>query len=151
MNDVLFESYLKGILRLDARGTWHHNGTPFSNPQVRDLFFRSMVWRPDIQEFVIRIGKGEARFDCEDTAFFVTELDTTNLPWQIRLTDGTTEELTPETLATGNENQFYCTLKSGHRARFMRNCHQHLMQFCVSEDSIQIGADLISVKREEAL
>ena len=145
MDEVQYQAYLKGVLRLDARGTWFHNGVAFSNKKVRDLFFRSIVWREDIQEYVVRIGKGDAHFDCEDTAYFVTDIDTADAPWNLYLTDGSQELLNPHTLQQGAEHQLYCTLQSGHRARFMQNCHQHILEFCEQDDAIRIGAELVQV------
>jgi hypothetical protein len=141
MDETLYTAYLKGVLMLSERGIWHHEGTRFSNQKVSKLFHRSIQWNQDEQQYYVCIGKGRATFDCEDTAYFVSTLNDTTDPWTITLLDDTTEELKPDTLHLGPADQIYCEVKGSHRARFMRNAHQILLEHAVNDDTVHINGE----------
>lgn len=139
MNDVTYTAYLRENLKLSKSGTWYHNGIEFSNPKVIDLFNHSIVWDAEHACYVVRIGRQQAVFECEDTAYFVTELLDTVVPWQVNISNGTCELLRQDTIRIGAENQFYCLVNEHHRARFSRSAHQTLLQHAISEDTIRIN------------
>jgi hypothetical protein len=138
MDEAIYTAYLTGVLTLSEHGVWHHEGVPFSNQKLSSLFHRSIVWSPTEKSYVVRIGKGQATFTCEDTAYFVSGLNTDAKPWEITLADGAVEELDAHSLHTGEHHQIYCTVKNGHRARFMRNVHQQLLEYAVDESTILV-------------
>jgi hypothetical protein len=139
---------MEGSLRLSATGEWWHEGTPFSHPELMKLFHRSIVWDETAQRYMVKIGVGVAHFTLDDTAYFVAEILEAPDRWQVTLFDGTTELLEPETLSVGAAHQIYCRVKGGHRARFSRAAHQHLMRHALSDTEIEIAGEKIKLQRE---
>ncbi len=157
----MYTALLQGSLRLSKFGEWWHEGTPFANQRLATLFHHSIIWEPERQLFVIRLGKQQAIFDVEDTAFFVVQLNTEVLPWTIELNDGRILSLNPRSLQIGDEGQFYCLVPKERaaepnrppstesevihvRARFMRSPHQLLLEHAVDEHSLMISGMLVS-------
>ncbi len=137
--EVSYTAFLEGSLTLSRYGEWWQNGRPFQNKKLSDLFSRSVQWDPADSRYYVRIGAQRASFTVEDTAYFVTAFDTTTLPWQILLSDGTQELFDPRCLSMGDENQFYFLVKGGHRARALRPVHQQLLGFAVSDSELEIA------------
>lgn len=89
-------------------------------------------------QYTLRIGKGRAFFKCEDTAWFVTALKDKTSPWEIILSDGSTEVLNPKSLCIGKTDQIYCIVKGNHLARLKRNVVQQVLEYAEGENSILI-------------
>lgn len=143
-----YQTYMKGVLRLSATGTWYHNGTAFTHKKLQDLFFKSIAWNAELGEYVIRIGSGEARFDYDDAVFFVTSITDTSVPWQLHFSDGATEPLNPHTITTNSTHRLYCTRKSGERACFLRSSYQHLVQHITDQQTLRIGSETYPIQEE---
>ena len=155
-NQPLYTALLQGSLRLSRQGDWWHNGKPFTNQKVAELFHRSLAWDPSRSAFVIRLGQQQATFDCEDTAYFVLSLVTSCLPWQIALNDGRLLALDPHSLRYGSEGQFYCAVRAAVPdqgveasaplvlARFSRPAHQSLVEHAEDERSLRVGDEVIT-------
>lgn len=142
--EALYTAYLDGKLILSAEGEWVHEGTPFQNERLSDLFFRSIEWEAERNRYVLRIGKGIATFTCEDTAYFVLAFGP---GWTAILSDGSSEPLSAGTLAAGRSSQIYCEVKGGHRARLSRAAHQTLLEHAVSDDQVEIQGKLYTIAR----
>lgn len=140
-----YTTYMEGILRLSATGEWWHEGQPFTHPELAKLFHRSIVWDGESKRYVVRIGVGVAHFTYDDTAYFVAEIIENVGDWQVVLFDGSREPLHPETLSVGEENQLYCLVKGGHRARFSRSAHQHLLQYARSDSELEVAGIIVCV------
>ena len=147
MEEAIYTAFLKGSLKLSKTGEWWHNGKPFTNKKLSDYFHKSIFWRENEQDYVIRIGKQQATFDLEDTPFFVLTIDQSVVPWKITLSDGTTEELSPTSLSLGPEDQIYCLVKTTHRARFSRAAHQLLLAHAMSEDEIAVAGKTVKLTK----
>ncbi|MBN8550445.1 MAG: DUF1285 domain-containing protein [Deltaproteobacteria bacterium] len=145
----MYTAYLKGSLKLSKTGEWWHNGQPFENKRVSDLFTRSVVWDPALKEYFVQIGAQRASFDCEDTAFFVTSIDENTSPWTISISDGSSEQLQAQTIEAGAEDQLYCLVHGTHRARLTRAAHQSLLQHVSTDNSLNIEGRLYIIKRAE--
>ena len=143
----MYTAYLKGSLKLSKTGEWWHNGQPFQNQKVSDLFTRSLVWDESAAEYFIQIGTQRASFDCEDTAFFITSIDDTVSPWTIAISDGTTETLRGDNIEIGDEQQLYCIVHGSHRARLTRSAHQALLCHVESDSSIVIDGTVYRIKK----
>jgi uncharacterized protein len=136
---------MEGTLRLSATGEWWHEGRPFTHPELARLFHRSIVWDEESKRYVVQIGVGVAHFTYDDTAYFVAEIIETASEWQVVLFDGSREPLVPSTLSVGDENQIYCVVKGGHRARLSRSAHQHLLRYARSDSEIEIAGTVVCV------
>lgn len=105
-------------IRLDERGKWTHEGLDFENPRIIDLFSRS-VDRTEGGTWVLEVGRFTYPITVENTGFFVERIDFDTDPPTIKISDGTEEELDPETLDYQGNGELYCRIKDGEfRARF---------------------------------
>ncbi|RLB20203.1 MAG: hypothetical protein DRG71_10075, partial [Deltaproteobacteria bacterium] len=72
----------------------------------------------------------------------------------IHLSDGTKEELEPETLFVGNEDVLYCKVKGGKfPARFLRPAYYQLAEHIREEEGqfyLFLGKEKYSIKYSEA-
>ncbi|MCB0311252.1 MAG: DUF1285 domain-containing protein [Bdellovibrionales bacterium] len=137
--DPIYTAYLEGELKLDKHGKWFHNGAPFQNNNLIELFNRSITWDDSQNKYFLNIGKGRASFLVEDTAYFVLELLDEEVPCQVRLSDRSQEELILNQIEIGAENQIYCYVKNGHRARFSRSAHQALLKHASGPREIKLN------------
>lgn len=133
---------------LNKHGEWVHEGIPFTNTKVSELFHRSVSWDEERRCFVVRIGLQQATFSCEDSPYFVAQVRTESSPWSIVLAGGGEEPLFPGSISIGKEDQFYCTVRGQYRARFMRAAHQTLLEHAVDENTLQIDGTLVQPSRE---
>ncbi|MFB6262026.1 MAG: DUF1285 domain-containing protein [Bradymonadaceae bacterium] len=121
-------------IRLDARGEWTHEGLDFENQKIIDLFNRS-VDRTDGGTWVLEVGRFTYPITVEDTGFFVEQVDLETSPPLLRLSDGTTETLDPDTLEYESGGRLYCRVKNGEfRARFKRPAYYDLADRCERQD-----------------
>jgi hypothetical protein len=148
MNDAPYLADLSKNLKLSATGEWWHDGRPFENRKLIELFNRSIVWDQNKDRYLLQIGGNQASFEYEDTVYFVTSLHDQNSPWKLALSDQTEELLAPSSLSLGSQNQIYCTVKGSHRARFSRGAHQQLLAHAVDDTSLLLdGKNVSLVKR----
>lgn len=139
MVEIAYTAYLEGSLQLTAAGEWIHNGVPFQNSSVIALFNRSVVWDPHDARYYVRIGKQQATFRCDDTAFFATALEQTRSPWRIVFSDGREEELLSARLSQGSAHQLYYKRSfDGQYARCSRGVHQQLVEHALDESTLRI-------------
>jgi len=147
VSKAIYTAYLEGSLKLSKTGEWWHEGRPFANLRLAELFHHSIVWAEVEKRYFVQIGQQRASFDCEDTAYFVLQVDETATPWQLSVSDGSTEQLDPKSLSLGLEDQIYCTIKGFHRARLSRSAHQQILTHVVSENQLSIGGQTIIMVR----
>ncbi len=149
MKEILYTAELRGKLALSQMGEWFHEGKKFERKTLSDLFHRSIVWDPKLHSYFIEIGPQRATFDCEDTAYFVIDLDESVTPWQVVLagetSGGANEELDPKSITVGDQGQFYCSVRDGHRARFTKGIHQRLLNYVIDENTMRISGQVISI------
>ncbi|MEZ4753200.1 MAG: hypothetical protein R3A13_02695 [Bdellovibrionota bacterium] len=140
MNDeVLYTTDLVKDLTLTKTGEWLHEAKPFENKKLKALFFRSIEWVEAEQKYYLRIGKGRAAFNYEDTVYFVQNIETEKKPWMAKLSDGSREKLNLGSLSIGDSNQLYCLVKGSHKARFSRSSHQLLLEYVVDDEHVEIN------------
>lgn len=143
--DGYYTAFLKGSLKLDSFGMWHHDERPFLNDKLAALFHRSIVWDQESSRYLLQIGRQRAEFDVEDTAWFVLLLEDGGFPWKIVLSDGSTEHFRPDTVSIGGDGQFYHLVKGCHRARFSRPAHQRLLEHACSEREILVNGKRVQI------
>ena len=149
MDEAIYTAYLAGSLKLSRSGEWVHNGKHFTNPRLIELFHRSIFWDSAVGSYFIRIGKQQATFDLEDTAYFVEHLDDSKNPWILSFLDGSTEELDPKTLRMVDSGEFYCQKLNGQQAKFRRGAHQRLLEHATGEDSLEICGETFKIPRKQ--
>ncbi len=134
VKNFLRKGYQLQEIRLGANGKWTHEGLDFENPKIIALFSRS-VGRTEGGTWVLEVGRFTYPIVVEDTGFFVDRIDLNQSPALLHLSDETTEELNPTTLAYEPEGRLYCTIKDGEfRARFKRPPYYALAEHFVEDD-----------------
>ncbi len=120
------------LIHIDKEGRWFHKGVEMIRYEFVRSFYRQMEM-DEAGRYVIFWGGKRCQVDVEDTAFVVkrfSESDEGGDPrpgFLIRLSDGTEEELMPDTLYTGENNVLYCRVKGGDfPARFNRAAYYQL-------------------------
>jgi len=145
---VQYTAYLEGSLVLTAQGVWVHNGTPFANQRLSELFSRSVVWDSQHNAYTVRIGAQQACFTCEDTPYFVMEFDPGTL--QLRLSNDSHYSLALDSLRVGSSGQFYCrvAVNPGRQdvARFSRPAHQSLLAHAVDDQHLELAGKVIKLE-----
>ncbi len=135
---TLYTAYLDDSLTLTKMGDWLHEGEKIQNKNICNLFTRSIQWNEEEQRFCLKIGKGQAFFHVEDTAYFVKELHEQDCPWLLVLADGRQEAFDPATLSIGDQHQMYCRTLGGHRARFSRSALQFLLSRINEQGELEV-------------
>lgn len=145
--ELLYTAALAGSLKLSAHGEWLHEGRPIGHPRIREYLFRHIEWHEPSRQYRLRFGKGAATFTCEDTAFFVADFRDDGSRIILTLSDGSEETLVIDSLTIGAAEQIYCTVKNGHRARFLRGAHQYLLTHAVSDTELQLSGRTVRIRR----
>jgi len=124
------------VLRHD--GTWRHEGVPFLNAKLREVFDRSVRFLPEEGKYVIQIGKFRGEIELEEAGFFVREFDADS--GEIRLSDGTAERLDVASLSPSPcDGALLCRVKrdlipAGLPARFSHAAQAALMNAVEDEE-----------------
>lgn len=116
-------------IRFGRDGRWYADDEPIANPRIADLFSRHVTRGPDGDWWLV-IGDERARIVVDDTPFVVTRVDgEPRRGFEIGLNDGSSEALTAGSLALGEGDVLYCTVKDGSfRARFLRPAQFDLLR-----------------------
>jgi len=97
-------------LRLHHDGRWSHEGQPILHRRLRDHFDKSVAYLPAERKFVVTLRHFRGEIEVEEAAFFVRDFDPAT--GAIRLSDGTSEPLDPETLrVSAHDGAGLCAIK----------------------------------------
>jgi hypothetical protein len=118
---------------IKADGKWYHKGVEIIRKDIINFFYEHL----DLDEegrYIISWRNEKCVVDVEDTAFFVQRVDKTKSGFLLYLSDGTQEELDPETLYVGKENVLYCRVKKGKfPAKFLRPAYYQIADYIEEE------------------
>ena len=121
---------MPGELRLDAHGRWVHDLQPVTHPGIADYLSKHLCWNDLHGRFVVEVEGRAVPVIIDDTAYFVVALDTSAVPWQIALNDGSSAEPLVGPIEVRASGEFICRVKGGRfPAKFGRNVHQQLQPF----------------------
>ncbi|HIJ40816.1 MAG TPA: DUF1285 domain-containing protein [Deltaproteobacteria bacterium] len=144
------------LIHIDKEGCWTHKGAEMIRRDLIQLFYRNMELDSEGQ-YIINWQGTQCYVDVEDTAFVVTrvlfgEKTRNGKPgFVLNLSDGTRENLLPETLCTGNDNVLYCRIKNNtFPARFLRQAYYQLAEYIEEENGnyvIRLDGRKYSIKR----
>lgn len=126
--------FVKGekiVLKKD--GTWVADGIEITHDQTRDLFFRSIHWDADQNQYYLEVGYERLFFEVEDTAWFVTALQSGGGKLTALLSDTRTVALEAEALKYENES-LYLGLPGDERARFLSAAYYDLLRDLQEDD-----------------
>lgn len=115
------------VIKIDKNGIWLSNGEPITHEKTLQAYNRFLG--RDKQGYFVEIGNNFKRIEVEDTAYFVTlveHLDEDKI--KIRLNDGCTELLDPETL-TYRPERLTCLVKNKtEEAKFLSQAYYDLLK-----------------------
>jgi len=132
--ELLMEQLESGTLEdeilLNKDGNWFHNGQPFQNKKIIDLFNKSICITED-GTYVISYDKYIYPIIVEDAPVFITGVRFEGIAEfekiLLNLTTGNTEELDIDTLCYKN-NTLYCRVGRGEfPAKFKRSPAFHIL------------------------
>ena len=144
----LYTAYLDGSLRLTRQGVWLHEGRKISNRNLSDLFHRSVVWDDTLLRYVVRIGKEQATFTCDDAPYYVVALDTSHSPWELVLAGGERAPLDRGSLRQTATHELTSRIKGGHRALFLSGAYQIMVEHTIDDRSICVDGEVVTIAME---
>ena len=149
-------------IRLDRDGRWWFDGSEVEHPRVQQLFHRS-IDRTEGGTWVLEVGRFTYPITVEDAPFMV--LGVTVGPSggcgteetavvSVRLSDGSSEAIDPETLIYREQAGLYVQVKQGRfEARFARGPYHELLSLLDEDDrggyQLNIGERAFPLKVEE--
>jgi hypothetical protein len=149
------------VIRLTASGVWLADDEEITHERTVSAFQRYLFPTEDGKGWEIRIGRERKRIEVEDTAFFVRKIEgTPETGFRVFLTDGTEQELDPNTLRY-RPGRLTCEvlvdrLKKGSagraEARFLRAPYIDILSFIDPENEdyiLRIGKVEIKLTEEE--
>jgi hypothetical protein len=136
---------------LDGEGGWHYQGDPIENPKVAALFHRSIERTPG-GTYVLHIAPFSYPIEVVDAPYQVRRLAlpaTTPPTVELELSDGTIEQLAPQTLRQRAGRGLYAEVKARKPggpflAHFGRTAYYALAELIVDKDGrdyLLLGAD----------
>lgn len=135
-DEQIFDASRHLKLEIDKDGGWIQNGVPMTHPGIRKQFFTALSKTED-GRYIVRIGKEICSVLVHDAPFVVTTMDhQPDGSFLIKLSDGTSEELKPDSLWIGNDNVPYTKVKNGvYHARFSRAAYYQLARHIVMDET----------------
>jgi hypothetical protein len=119
-------------IRIDREGVWYFRNMEMTRKEIVQYFYQHL--RRDSQGYYkIVLGRENCRVQVDDVPYIIQSVSPgfsgvdgrTRLV--ISLSDGSCEELNPETIRIGGNNIPYCRVKeSRHEARFSRQAYYQL-------------------------
>ena len=126
-------------LVLHHDGRWSHEGQPILNRKLREKFDRSVVYLRPEAKYVVQLGYFRGQIEIEEAGFFVRSMELES--GQIVLSDGSRENLRPETLRPSSiDGALLCQVKDdlaadGLPARFSHSSQADLLAAVEAEGS----------------
>lgn len=127
-------------IRIDKEGVWYFRGAEMFRKDFVHLFCQHVKKDADGRYF-IEYNEEKAYLDVEDTAFVVRSIckscsaDDGHEYIELLLSDGSVENLVPDTLYVGKNNVMYCSVRNKEFvARFLRRSYYQLAGY-IEQDS----------------
>jgi hypothetical protein len=100
-------------IRLDAEGRFFHAEEPFEHAGMARAFATWISRHPDDGRYILTNGYDWSYFEVEDVPFFVERVVAADDGPRLVLSDGSEEPLDATTLALGEGERLYVTVKHG--------------------------------------
>ncbi len=131
-------------LVLHHDGRWSHEGQPFTNRRLRELFDRSVRYLVEEGVYVVQVGRFRGLVEVEEAGFFVRGLDVE--AGRVTLSDGSSEALEVGSLRSSpRDGALLCSVKralvpAGLPARFSHSAQADFMNAVVDAgDSVVLA------------
>jgi hypothetical protein len=118
-------------LRLHHDGRWTHEGQPLLNRRLRERFDRGVRYLPEVDKYVVQIGRFRGEIEVEEAGFFVRSFHPED--GALDLSDGSRERLDVDSLSVSRiDGALLCRVKrdlrpAGLLARFHHAAHAELL------------------------
>ena len=124
-------------IRIDKEGVWYYRGSEMFRTDIVQYLYEHMKKGAEGGYYIEMSEYDRCKIDVEDTAFVVKSAE--RIPpdpekhkkkeaIQIHLSDGSSEELQPDSLSISSENVLYCRIKSKEfKARFSRKSYYQIV------------------------
>jgi hypothetical protein len=116
----------RASLRLDSQGTWHHEGVAFTNTKLASLFNRSIIFRPDTNEYILKIKYDESTFEYDTTPLLALSVHTTATGPEFLLNTERTLPLTADDYFCVQDGDFFLHSSTEGMVRIRRDLYQIL-------------------------
>ena len=147
------------LIFIDKEGRWFHNGVEMIHLETIRLFYQHMSLDP-LGRYIITLEGERCYVEVEDTPFIVRRArfmgseKTDRSRYILSLSDGTEENLSPDTLAVGVDHVLYCRVKDqAFPARFDRAAYYQLAQHIEEKEGIYFlplnGKDYLIRNKDE--
>jgi hypothetical protein len=123
----------KSGLSIDLEGRFLHRGEPITHARTLEVLWRSLTRLAD-GRYQVAIGREQAYLTLEDTAYVIRGAQVGPGGVVLHLSDGSREDLDPNTLGVGRDGALRCQVKGDHPARFSRSA-QVEVGLALEEDS----------------
>ena len=121
-------------IRIDRDGVWYYRNVEMERKEIVQYFYQNLR-RDDHGHYQIELNHEHCRILVEDVPYVVRSVSmgfpgADGQPGMvISLSDGSCEELDPETIRIGEKDVLYCRVKnSEYEARFSRQAYYQLVE-----------------------
>ena len=122
-------------IRIDHDGKWSYRNMEMNREDIIRYFY-DHLHRDEQGYYHIKTETEQCRIQVDDVPYVIrmaslrsADKDGQNPAMLIDLSDGSCEELNPETLWIGQKNRVYCLVKEArHEARFSRQAYYQLAE-----------------------
>jgi len=119
-------------IRIDKDGVWYYGDEEIFRKEILFFFYENLKQDPT-GRYLIELNDERCYIEVEDTPYFVksvyrklSESDNREIIY-INISDGTIEQLAPDTLSVGKDNVLYCIIRKGSmKARFSRAAYYQI-------------------------
>jgi hypothetical protein len=129
-------------IRIDRDGRWYFRNMEMTRTDIIHFFY-GHLYRDQHGDYHIKTETEQCLIRVEDVPFVIEALDVSTKgeeevsSMMIRLSDGTCEELQPDTLWIGKNHIIYCRIKNnGHTARFSRKAYYQLTKYIEGDENL---------------
>ena len=130
-------------IRIDRDGKWYYRNMEMTRTDIIHYFYKHLQ-RDQHGDYHIKTETEQYPIRVEDVPFIIEGLDALTTgdeggtsSMMIRLSDGSCEELQPDTLWIGNNHIVYCRIKGNeHAARFSRKAYYQLAKHIEGDENL---------------
>jgi hypothetical protein len=122
-------------IRIDRDGVWYYRNMEMIRNEIVQYFYKHL--RKDCQgQYRIELNNENCRVQVDDVPYVIRSISSgvegahgRSAGMVISLSDGSCEELDPETIRIGEKDVLYCRVKkNNHEARFSRQAYYQLTE-----------------------
>ncbi len=142
MSEIEINDLSPCLIYIDKEGLWYHKGVEMIRRDFIRMFFVNIEMNSQ-GRYVINWGGKLCYIDVEDTAFVIRNVqyleaaDGLGSRFILFLSDGSQEDLMPDTLSVGKDHVLYCRVKdSVFPARFNRAAYYNLAMHVKEENDV---------------